>query len=213
MFLSRKLTAVALSVALSLCVSTAPLPAQQESASITGQITDSSGATIAGARVTIRNQASGALFNSVSDADGFYRAPQLRPGMYAISVTASGFSTAVREGIEARVNDRLRVDMPMQIAAESAVAQQLKSIEQRRAAWQARRATSRAKTSAPPPPAAEADPLQAALVALELARQLVDFVVIGGQQDQGVMRIEARLVGVALGMRGLPARNCHLCLR
>jgi len=52
----------------------------------------------------------------VSDAEGFYRAPQLRPGIYAISVTANGFSTAVREGVEARVNDRLRVDMPMQIA-------------------------------------------------------------------------------------------------
>jgi len=100
-------------------VSTIPLSAQQESASITGQVTDSSGAAVPGARVTIRNQASGALFNSVSDADGFYRAPQLRPGVYTISVTASGFSTAVREGIEARVNDRLRVDMPMQVGTVS----------------------------------------------------------------------------------------------
>ena len=38
---------------------------------------------------------------------------------YTITVTARGFSTAVREGIEARVNDRLRVDMPMQIGAVS----------------------------------------------------------------------------------------------
>ena len=114
---SRKCELAALFVALSLCVSTIPLSAQQESASITGQVTDSSGAAVPGARVTIRNQASGALFNSVSD--GFYRAPQLRPGVYAISVTASGFSTAVREGIEARVNDRLRVDMPMQVGTVS----------------------------------------------------------------------------------------------
>ena len=116
---SIKCKFAALFVALSLCVSTIPLSAQQESASITGQVTDSSGAAVPGARVTIRNQASGALFNSVSDADGFYRAPQLRPGVYTISVTASGFSTAVREGIEARVNDRLRVDMPMQVGTVS----------------------------------------------------------------------------------------------
>ena len=116
---SIKCKLAALFVALSLCVSTIPLSAQQESASITGQVTDSSGAAVPGARVTIRNQASGALFNSVSDSDGFYRAPQLRPGVYTISVTASGFSTAVREGIEARVNDRLRVDMPMQVGTVS----------------------------------------------------------------------------------------------
>jgi hypothetical protein len=110
---------VVLSLALNLCVSTVPVPAQQESASITGQVTDSSGAIIAGALVAIRNQASGATFTSVTDADGFYRAPQLRPGLYVISVTATGFSTAVRENIEARVNDRLRVDIPMQVGAVS----------------------------------------------------------------------------------------------
>jgi len=53
----QKIDRPRLIVSVSLCVSTAPLPGQQESASITGQITDSSGATIPGARVTIRNQA------------------------------------------------------------------------------------------------------------------------------------------------------------
>ena len=94
-----------------------PLSAQQESASITGQVTDSSGATVAGAQVTIRNEASGASFVTVTDADGFYRAPQLRPAVYTVTVGAAGFSTAVRAGIEARVNDRLRVDMPLQVGA------------------------------------------------------------------------------------------------
>ncbi|MCC6586398.1 MAG: carboxypeptidase regulatory-like domain-containing protein [Bryobacterales bacterium] len=96
-----------------------PAWAQQDSASITGQITDSSGGAIAGAVITVKNQASGAAFSTVSDASGFYRAPQLRPGVYNISVTAKGFSTAVREAIEARVNDRLRVDMPMQVGTVS----------------------------------------------------------------------------------------------
>ena len=94
-----------------------PLYGQQESASITGQVTDRSGAVIPGARVTIRNQASGATFVSVTDSDGFYRAPQLRPAVYNISATADGFSTIVREGVEARVNDRLRVDLALQVGA------------------------------------------------------------------------------------------------
>ncbi len=39
--------------------------------------------------------------------------------------------------------------------------------------------------------------------ALELAGQLVDLVVVGGQQDQRVMRIDVRFVGVAFDMRDM----------
>jgi 1A family penicillin-binding protein len=67
------------------------------------------------------------------------------------------------------------LDMPMQIAAESAVAAQLKSIGERRAAWQAKRAAARANNAKSPqdakhaaaPPAGENNVLQAALVALD----------------------------------------------
>jgi 1A family penicillin-binding protein len=66
------------------------------------------------------------------------------------------------------------LDMPMQIAAEAAVAEQLKSIEARRGAWQARLAAVRAKNAKTPqdgrraasPPAGD-NVLQAALVALD----------------------------------------------
>jgi len=115
--MSTKLNVAIVSVAICLCLFTVPISGQQETASITGRITDPSGALIVGARVTIKNQASGASFVSVSDSDGFYRAPQLRPAVYTISATASGFSTVVREGVEARVNDRLRVDLTLQVGS------------------------------------------------------------------------------------------------
>src|ERR1044071_3330797 len=105
------------SVAVCVCLSGVVLRGQQETASITGQITDPSGAAIAGAHVTIKNQASGAAFVSISDGDGFYRAPQLRPAVYSISATASGFSTTVREDVVARVNDRLRVDLALKVGS------------------------------------------------------------------------------------------------
>jgi len=117
--MSSKWNVAVVFLAISLCLYTLPLSGQQESASITGQVTDRSGAVIPGARVTIRNQASGASFVSVTDSDGFYRAPQLRPAAYSISATADGFSTVVREGVEARVNDRLRVDLALQVGAVS----------------------------------------------------------------------------------------------
>ncbi|HYM25225.1 MAG TPA: PBP1A family penicillin-binding protein [Vicinamibacterales bacterium] len=61
------------------------------------------------------------------------------------------------------------IDMPMQIAAESAVDDQLKAIESRRAAWVARLAARAARNTAPKPVATVAvkEPLQAALIALE----------------------------------------------
>jgi 1A family penicillin-binding protein len=62
------------------------------------------------------------------------------------------------------------IDMPMQIAAETAIADQIASVEGRRAAWQARRAAARQKDRKAPAPVPAHDPsdvLQAALVALE----------------------------------------------
>jgi 1A family penicillin-binding protein len=64
------------------------------------------------------------------------------------------------------------IDMPMQVAAESAIADQIKSIEERRAVWKARRASAQKNTAgrtalAAKTPPAEADVLQAALLALE----------------------------------------------
>src|SRR4029077_714711 len=61
------------------------------------------------------------------------------------------------------------IDMPMQEVAEATIAEQIKSIEVRRAAWQARRAPQKkvAKNAAPVPAPRETDPLQGALVALE----------------------------------------------
>ncbi len=91
--------------------------AQQETGSITGQILDRVGASIPSAQVTIRNTSNNAAFQASTGQDGFYSAPQLAPGNYSISVTASGFSTVVRPGITVHVNDRLRIDVTLQIGA------------------------------------------------------------------------------------------------
>ncbi|HEV8210831.1 MAG TPA: PBP1A family penicillin-binding protein [Vicinamibacterales bacterium] len=76
------------------------------------------------------------------------------------------------------------IDMPMQIAAETAIADQIASVEGRRAVWQARRAAARQKDGKTPAPARDpSDVLQAALVALEPATGHVRAMVGGRDFD------------------------------
>lgn len=99
------------------CFSCLPAHAQQETGSITGRILDPTGGVLPGAQVTIKNRATGAAFAPATDVEGFYRAPQLAPGLYDISAVAKGFSTLVLQAVEVRVNDRLRVDLTLQVGA------------------------------------------------------------------------------------------------
>src|SRR5512137_2777963 len=87
------------------------LLAQSETGSMTGTVTDPSGAAVPAAEVTVRNTGTSVTFVSVTDATGIWRAPQLVPGVYEITVAAKGFSTMVRKDVQVRVADRLRVDL------------------------------------------------------------------------------------------------------
>ena len=90
---------------------------QQDTGSMLGAVTDPSGASVPGAAVTVRNRATSATFAAETDSAGVWRAPALVPGIYDVTVSAKGFSTLVREGIEVRVADRLRVDLTLQLGA------------------------------------------------------------------------------------------------
>jgi Carboxypeptidase regulatory-like domain len=95
------------------------LPAQQQTGSMIGTVVDPSGSNVPGAEVTVKNAGTTATFTAVTDGTGFWRAPQLNPGVYDISVAAKGFSTIVRQGVEVRVADRLRIDFTLQVGAVS----------------------------------------------------------------------------------------------
>jgi len=73
--------------------------AQVSGATLSGLVTDASGAIIAGATVSTHNLATGELREVVTNAEGFYSLPNLLPGSYDVTVTANQFSKAVRKGI------------------------------------------------------------------------------------------------------------------
>src|SRR6202049_3280294 len=65
----------------------------QTSASISGTVTDPSGAAVADADVTATNLGTGAERSGTSNAAGFYAIPSLAPGDYTLSVMKAGFRT------------------------------------------------------------------------------------------------------------------------
>src|SRR5712692_8539296 len=76
-------------------VSSLTVYAQSSTSSLSGSITDPSGAVIPGAVVTIKSAGTGAEFTVVSAANGTFTVPALGAGTYTVTVTATGFKQAV----------------------------------------------------------------------------------------------------------------------
>ena len=78
--------------------------AQNTNATIRGQVLDPSGALISDAQILIVNRDTGVtIFNGMSDSSGAFVAPQVIPGTYRITVTASGFRQSVIDNLVATV--------------------------------------------------------------------------------------------------------------
>ncbi|MCL5745864.1 MAG: carboxypeptidase-like regulatory domain-containing protein, partial [Acidobacteria bacterium] len=91
--------------------------AQEASAGITGTITDPSGAAIAGASITVRDQDRGTTWSTKTNAEGIYALPRIPPGTYEMRIEAQGFRTAVRRELALELNARARVDVAMELGA------------------------------------------------------------------------------------------------
>ncbi|MBI3694568.1 MAG: carboxypeptidase regulatory-like domain-containing protein [Acidobacteria bacterium] len=76
-----------------------PALAQVEQATITGTVTDSSGAVVPGARVSVTNVKTGVSGETQTNAEGQYRVPYLHPGEYEVVVAKDGFDKARVAGV------------------------------------------------------------------------------------------------------------------
>ena len=72
--------------------------AQGATSSITGSVIDSAGGAIPGATVVVKNP-SGVSFEAVSNGEGLFNVPGVPPGVYSITVSLSGFKTAVMNDV------------------------------------------------------------------------------------------------------------------
>ncbi len=88
---------------------------QEFRGTISGHVVDPSGAVVPNAKVSVTNTDTGVNVDTVSNGVGEYTAPFLLPGTYRVTTTATGFSTAVRDGITLHSGDKLGVDVTLAV--------------------------------------------------------------------------------------------------
>ncbi len=91
----------------------------QTSAAVSGTVTDSSGAVVSAADVTIKNADTGAVRSTATDGAGRYQASSLPVGQYEIHAVKPGFSEAVRAGITLVVGQSATVDLSLSVGQSS----------------------------------------------------------------------------------------------
>jgi Carboxypeptidase regulatory-like domain/TonB dependent receptor/TonB-dependent Receptor Plug Domain len=92
-----------------------PVSAQVAGGTLSGTITDPSGAGIPQAQITIKNLATGVERSLTTNTDGFYTVPNLLPGEYQVTISAKGFNTEVKPGITINVGALQVFDLALQI--------------------------------------------------------------------------------------------------
>jgi hypothetical protein len=101
-------------ISLSLVVSFA-VYAQATGGTLTGTVSDPSGAVILNAKIIIKDVATTFTRAVSTNAAGVYSAPNLLPGIYQVTVSAPGFATLVRSGLTVTVGAQQALNITMQI--------------------------------------------------------------------------------------------------
>ncbi len=93
------------------------LVGQLNRGSITGTVTDSSGAVVPIVKISIRNSATGALYETVTNDNGQYNAPNLPTGEYVVVFESPNFKRLERKGVDLGVTQVLRVDGTLEVGS------------------------------------------------------------------------------------------------
>src|SRR6266403_2898423 len=112
--ISRRFLSLALSVFVffSTCVF---VQGQSTYGSITGSVTDPSGAAVTDARVTLTNIGTGEKRTQPTGADGLYSFVNLIPGNYRIDIEQKGFKHFTQQNVVVQVNQASRIDASLTV--------------------------------------------------------------------------------------------------
>lgn len=84
---------------------------------IGGTVLDSSGAVVPNAAVSVRNLGTNAEQNTVSDGSGYFRVLHLQPGVYDVSISASGFENFHSNNVTVQVGLMTAIDMRLKVGS------------------------------------------------------------------------------------------------
>lgn len=109
--------AILASFLLLVCFCPSLLFAQLDTGGITGTVTDSTGAVLPGAHVTLTNTDTGLAQTMPTTSTGTYSFSGARPGTYSLTVEAPGFEKYVSQGIQIHVQEVVTADVPLKAGA------------------------------------------------------------------------------------------------
>ncbi len=109
----------AFSLLFAILLTTAIALGQLDRGSITGTVTDSSGALIPGVAVTIQNAGTGATYKTETTATGQFTMPNLPVGTYDLFFESIGFNRLVQRGVQLSVAEVRRVNAELEVGAVS----------------------------------------------------------------------------------------------
>jgi hypothetical protein len=95
------------------------LAAQQTTATILGTVTDSTGASVPGANIQVKNLGTGQTTNSQTDAQGRYRVADVGVGDYEVQASKAGFATLLHKGLTLTVGSQNVVDFALQVGQQT----------------------------------------------------------------------------------------------
>ena len=114
-FTTRLVASALVSVVLLGFALPARISAQMVGATISGTVTDPTGAVVAGVKIVVKNVSTGSVANAGTNAVGVFNAPNLQPGTYDLTASANGFATLVRSHIVLTVGQELVLNLTLQV--------------------------------------------------------------------------------------------------
>jgi hypothetical protein len=116
-FRTKSLRALVLVIAVALAGSGVLTYGQGTSGSLTGQVTDPSGAAVANATVTLKNADTDFVQTATSNNTGIYLLKPVMPGNYSLTIAAKGFAVYVQKGIVITVDQYATQDVRLKVAS------------------------------------------------------------------------------------------------
>ena len=87
---------------------------------LSGNVTDSSGAVVAGGQVVVLEVQTGVSQKATTDSNGLYRVTALLPGTYKVTISASGFANQETSDVRVSANEIARVDAQLRVGRRGA---------------------------------------------------------------------------------------------